>query len=418
VTLKGLTVPVQAWRVLSSSTVESRFEAQHGAALTPLIGREEDLELLLRRWQHAKAGDGSVVLVSGEPGIGKSRLAAAILDQIATEAHTRLRCFGSPRHTDSALHPSIAQLERAAGFKRDDDPPTRLDKLDALLSQTATPAEDRRLIADLLTLRHAERFPALDLSPQQHKQRTLEALVRQLELLARRHPVLMVYEDAQWIDPTSLELMDRTIERIRRLPVLLLMTFRPEFHPPWIGQAHVTMVTLNRLNPREGASIVERIAANGALPMEVIDEIVERTDGVPLFVEELTKAVLEAGANDSLGALASVPIPALAVPATLHASLMARLPPKKSCKSVRRSGGSSLTSCWRRWRGERTRSCELLLSSSSRLVSRSVGVCRRRPAICSSTRWCRTPPTEPCSVRGGRSCTAESRRFSKSAFPK
>ena len=188
VTLKGLAVPVQAWKVLSSSTVESRFEAQHGAALTPLVGREEELELLLRRWQHAKAGDGSVVLVSGEPGIGKSRLAAAILDQIVTEAHTRLRYFGSPHHTDSALHPFIVQLERAAGFKRDDDPPTRLDKLDALLSQTATLEEDRRLIADLLTLRDAERLPALDLSPQQRKQRTLEALVRQLELLARSTP--------------------------------------------------------------------------------------------------------------------------------------------------------------------------------------------------------------------------------------
>jgi predicted ATPase len=313
--------------VLRPSAVESRFEALHGTRLTPLVGRGEELDLLLRRWQQAKAGEGSVVLVSGEPGIGKSRLAATILDQVATEAHTRLRYFGSPHHTDSALHPFIAQLERAAGFKRDDDPLARLDKLDALLSQTATPAEDRRLTADLLSLRDAERFPALDLSPQQRKQRTLEALVRQVERLARRHPVMMIFEDAHWIDPTSLELMDRTIERIRRWPVLLLMTSRPEFHAPWIGQAHVTMVTLNRLNLREGAAIVEQIAGNRALPMEVINEIVERADGVPLFVEELTKAVLEAGPSDSnaIGAVASAPVPALAVPATLHASLMARL---------------------------------------------------------------------------------------------
>jgi class 3 adenylate cyclase/predicted ATPase len=325
--LKGIAGPVRVFAVLRASSVESRFEAMHPGDLTALIGREEELELLLRRWASAKTGEGQVLLLSGEAGIGKSRLSAALMERLAAEPYTRLRYFGSPHHTDSALHPFIAQLERAAGFKRDDDPPTRLDKLDALLSRTATLAEDRRLIADLLMLRDAKRLPALDLSSQQRKQRTLEALVRQLERLARRHPVLTIFEDAHWIDPTSLELMDRTIERIRRWPVLLLMTFRPEFHPPWIGQAHVTMVTLNRLNPREGVEIVERIAGSSGLPMEVINEIVERTDGVPLFVEELTKAVLEAGPNDSntIGAVASVPMPALAVPATLHASLMARL---------------------------------------------------------------------------------------------
>ena len=327
VEVKGFPEPVHAYQVLRLSAVESRFEAFHAAALTPLVGREEEVELLLRRWQRVNSGSSQVVLLSGEPGIGKSRVTAALLEEIASEPHTRLRYFCSPHHTDSALFPLIAQLERAAGFERDDDPPSKLAKLDALLSRTSTSAEDSRLIADLLSLPDIGPDPTLDLSPQQRKQKTLEALVRQLESLARQRPMLMIFEDVHWIDPTSLELMDRIIERIRRLPVLLVMTFRPEFHPPWVGQPHVTTMTLSRLDQGDGAALVARIVGNKALPPEVVNEIVERTDGVPLFVEELTKAVLEAGEDgrSATRALSMASSAAHTVPATLHASLMARL---------------------------------------------------------------------------------------------
>ena len=320
---KGFAEPVRAWRVRSESAIDSRYEALRSGQ-TALVGRDEEIELLCRRWRRATNGGGEVVLLSGEPGIGKSRLTAALLEEISGEPHTRLLYFCSPHHTDSALHPVIRQLERAVGFARDEDPSIRLAKLDALLSRVTTSLEDARLIADLLSLPDGW-FPRLDLTPQQRKQRTLEALLRQLEYLARRQPVLLIFEDVHWIDPTSLELMDRTVDRIRGWPVLLLMTFRPEFRPPWTEQAHVTIVALSGLDPRDGAAIVERIAGNRALPTEIVNEIVERTDGVPLFVEELTKAVLEASDGNAGDVVASAPGRALAVPSTLHASLMARL---------------------------------------------------------------------------------------------
>jgi class 3 adenylate cyclase/tetratricopeptide (TPR) repeat protein len=343
VTLKGLAAPVQAWGVLGSSTVESRFEAQHGAALTPLVGREEELELLLRRWQRVKSGGGQVVLLSGEPGIGKSRLTAALLERLATEPHTRVRYFCSPQHTDSAFYPIISQMQRAAGLAHDDKPQARLDKLEAVLAQTSTSIQDATLFAEMLSLPNDGRYPALELAPQQRRQRTLEALTAQLAGLANQRPVLMIFEDVHWIDPTSLEALGRTVDRVKTLPALLIVTFRPEFVAPWVGQSHVTSVTLNRLGEREAVAIIARLVGNKELPKDVMMEIAERTDGIPLFAEEMTKAVLEAEGEAGGGGprmVTAVPSPALAVPASLHASLMARLDRLGPAKEIAQIGAA------------------------------------------------------------------------------
>jgi class 3 adenylate cyclase/predicted ATPase len=322
--LAGFAEPQRAWRVVGESEVVSRFEALR-SGITPLVGRDEELDLLSRRWRQAKSGEGRVVLVSGEPGIGKSRLTAALSQRIEIEPHTRLRYFCSPHHQDSALYPFIGQLERAAGFTRDDTATMKLDKLEPVLGDGAEPG-DISLIAEMLSLSGGERFPPLDLSPQRKKERTLAALLRQLRALARRQPVLMIFEDLHWIDPTSRELLDLTVEKIANLPVLLVATYRPEFQPPWVGGSQVTVIALNRLGRNEGALLVHRLAGNlGALPPDLVDEIVERTDGVPLFVEELTKAVVEAGADRGPVPISAVPPSSLTVPATLHASLLGRL---------------------------------------------------------------------------------------------
>jgi hypothetical protein len=239
--LKGIAGPVRAWAALRPAAVESRFEALHATGMTDLVGREEELELLLRRWSRAKNGEGQVVLLSGEAGIGKSRLTAAPFERLATEPHTRLRYFRSPQHTDSAFYPIIGQMERAAGLTHNDTSQTRLDKLDVLLSQTSTSKQDATLFADSLSLPNDGRYPTLELAPQQRRQRTLEALTAQLAGLADQHPVLMIFEDVHWIDPTSLEALNRTVDRTKTLPLLLLVTFRPEFNAPWMGQSRVTV---------------------------------------------------------------------------------------------------------------------------------------------------------------------------------
>jgi class 3 adenylate cyclase/predicted ATPase len=326
VEVKGLAAPVLAWRVLGPSVVASRFEALRGLALSPLVGRDEEIELLMRRWARAKASNGQVVLISGEPGIGKSRLAEALADRLRASPHLRLRYFCSPYHQDSALYPFIDQLGRAAEFARDDPPAARLEKLEALLALAAPP--DVALLAELMSLPPSERHPLPDLSPQRKKERTLEALVHQLEGLARQHPVVMIFEDAHWIDPTSRELLDLTIERARSLPVLLIVTFRPEFQPPWTGQSQVTMLALNRLDRRDRTTLVEQITGGEALPDELIAQIAERTDGVPLFIEELTKSVLERGVGP------------VGIPATLHDSLMARLDRLASVRRVAQIGAA------------------------------------------------------------------------------
>ena len=321
--------------------MEGRFEAMHGSGLTDLVGREEELELLMRRWSRAKLGQGQVVLLSGEAGIGKSRLTAALLERLATEPHARLRYFCSPQHTDSALYPIVSQMERSAGLAHDDTPQAKLDKLDALLAQTPTSPEDAALLAEMLSLPNDGRYHALDLAPQQRRQRTLEALTAQLVGLAGQRPVLMIVEDVHWIDPTSLEVFGRTVDRIKALPALLIVTFRPEFNAPWVGRSHVTSLALNRLGERETAAIIVHLVGNKELPADVMAEIVERTDGIPLFVEEMTKAVLEAeGGSEARRTAAAVPSAALVVPASLHASLMARLDRLGSAKEVAQIGAA------------------------------------------------------------------------------
>jgi class 3 adenylate cyclase/predicted ATPase len=341
VEVKGIAEPVPAWQVLRPSVVASRFEALRGSSLTALVGREEELELLLRRWSRAKTGEGQVVLLSGEAGIGKSRLTAALLDRLATEPHTRLRYFCSPQHTDSAFFPIIGQIERAARLARDDSPQVKLDKLDAILAQSSTSANDAALFAEMLSLPNDGRYPALDLAPEQRRQKTLEALVSETEALARQNPVLMIFEDAHWTDPTSLEVFGRVVDRIRKLRVLLLVTFRPEFEAPWIGQPHVTALTINRLTQRDVGAMIDRVVGNKLIPATIRQDIIERTDGIPLFVEEMTKAVLEAeGEGAAEHAVAAVPSPALAVPASLHASLMARLDRLGAAKEVAQIGAA------------------------------------------------------------------------------
>ena len=339
--LKGITGPVRAWTALRPSAVESRFEALHASGLTELIGREEELDLLLRRWSKAKTRAGQVVLLSGEPGIGKSRLTAALLERLSAEPHTRLRYFCSPQRTDSALYPIISQMERAAGFTHDDNTQAKLDKLDALLARSFTPRQDAALLAEMLSLPNDGRHPTLELDPQQRRQKTLEALTAQLEALAQAKPVLMIFEDVHWIDPTSLEALGRIVDRLKTLRALLIVTYRPEFDPPWIGRAYVTALSLNRLGEREIAALIDRVTGNKSLPESIRQDIIERTDGIPLFVEEMTKAVLEAESEgDVHRTAAAVPSPRLAVPATLHASLMARLDRLGPAKEVAQIGAA------------------------------------------------------------------------------
>jgi predicted ATPase len=330
--LKGIATPTRAWAALRPRSIESRFEALHARDLTDLVGRGEELELLTRRWTRAKNGEGQVVLLSGEPGIGKSRLIAGLLERLVDEPHGRLRYFCSPQHTDSALYPIISQIERAAGYAQDDTAQTKLDKLDALLAQSFESRADVALFAEMLLVPNDGRYPERELTPQQRRQKMFEAFAAQLEKSASRHPALMIFEDIHWIDPTSLEVLNRTVDRIKTLPVLLVITFRPEFNAPWTGQSRVTNLVLNRLEEPEAAAIIACVTGSNPLSADLMAEIVGRTDGIPLFVEEMTKAVLEAQSE--------AVTPALTIPASLHGSLMARLDRLGSAKEVAQIGSA------------------------------------------------------------------------------
>ncbi len=333
----GLPQSVEAWQVRGETAGVSRFEARRKGVLTPFVGRQEEMDLLLRRWTQAKAGEGRVVLLSGEPGIGKSRIAESLLARIAGEPHARLRYFCSPQHAHSPLHPVIAQLELAAGFEPDSSASMKFDKLRSLLEPTSTNlSRDVALVAELLAVPADERYPALTVSPQQKREMTLMALIEQFDGAAARTPLLIVFEDVHWIDPTSLDLLDRAIARVANLRVLLVVTFRPEFQPTWVGLPHVTTLPLSRLGRRDSASIIGGITRGKALPDAVVDQILAHTDGVALFIEELTSMLLESAPlhETTKSYVLDGSLPPLAIPTTLQASLAARLDRLGSSKDV------------------------------------------------------------------------------------
>jgi class 3 adenylate cyclase/predicted ATPase len=338
--LKGFAEPIRAWQVLGESQAEGRFAAMHQAELAPLIGREEELQLLLSRWQRAKEGDGQVVLLSGEAGIGKSRITQALGARIAEEPCKRLRYYCSPYHTNSALHPVIEQLERAAGLQRSDPPEVKLDKIEAALGHDGAGAEAAALLAPFLSIPTGDRYPPVELSPKQQKEKTFQLLIDRLKARAARQPVLILFEDAHWSDPSTRELLHLLVPQIQRLPILLVITFRPEFLPPWTGHTHVTQLSLSRLSQRHATMLIEGLTAGRSLPPNVLAQILLKTDGVPLFVEELTKAVLESGlleeAGDSLALCG--PFSPLSIPTTLHDSLLARLDRLAPVKEVAQTG--------------------------------------------------------------------------------
>jgi TOMM system kinase/cyclase fusion protein len=343
--LKGFAQPLEVYQVLYERMARSRLEAIGSTGLTPMVGREQEVGLLLERWAQVKDGAGQVVLLSGEAGIGKSRLVQVLKEHVAAEPQAWLTpCQCSPYYQNTALYPLIDLLERVAlRFDREESPDQKLRKLEGFLVQYGLPlAEAVPLFAALLSLPLGAGYASLNISPEQQKQRTLQALLAILVRIAAQQPVLFVMEDLHWVDPSTLELLTLLVDQGPASRILVLLTFRPDFSPPWTGRSHLTQMTLNRLPRRQAAELTGRVAHGKALPPAVVEQVVAKTDGVPLFVEELTKMVLESGLLREREARYELtgPLPSLAIPATLHDSLMARLDRLATVKSLAQLGAT------------------------------------------------------------------------------
>ena len=334
--LKGFSDPVQAWQVVSEKSIESRYEAtREGAEISPIQGREEEVEILQRRWNMAFEGKGQVVVLTGEAGIGKSRLIQALRDYIGEEPHSLLRFYGTPYNQNSALHPVIAQLERAAKIERTDSPESRLNKLETLLKKSNDdPLEVVSVFASMLSIETTDRYPDLGLSPALLKEKLMTTLEFQFNKLATERPVLAIFEDLHWVDPTTLEFLERTVNQIGEARVLIIVTGRPEFVAPWSSISNNTTLTLNRLDRESAKRLITKIAGGKSLPDSLVNIITDKTDCVPLFIEELTKTVLEADYLEADGDQYQFTLPSRLVPNTLRDSLMARLDRMTSVKEI------------------------------------------------------------------------------------